>query len=113
MRRAQSILVVLSVLALPLAPLAWGASCQSAVRPMVCCLMHKMQAPSGKPMMCKCPGRGQQPAPEFTMLAPIPPGIAAARIEIAAPQDSRDHFRALLQTPTAGFRSAPFEPPRV
>ncbi|MGB9070304.1 MAG: hypothetical protein WCC21_17180 [Candidatus Acidiferrales bacterium] len=113
MRRAEAILVVLTLLALPLAPLAWGVSCQSAAGPMFCCLMHKMQTPSGKPMICHCPGRSQQQTPEFTMVAPIPPAAAAARVEVTAPQEVRGSFYMLSQTIASGFRSAPFKPPRA
>jgi hypothetical protein len=112
MRRGQAILLVLTLLALPLAPLAWGVSCESAATPMMCCLMHKMHTASGKPIICQCSGRSQQPTVEFTMLAPIPPGAASARAEIAAPQNAGMHLVALSQPTASGFRSAPFEPPR-
>jgi hypothetical protein len=112
-RRAQAIVVVLTLLALPLAPLAWSASCEATVSPAMCCLMHKMHTASGKPVICQCPGRSPQPTVEFTMLAPIPPGTASARTEIAAPQNTRLDLVALSQPTISGFRSAPFEPPRA
>jgi hypothetical protein len=64
-------------------------------------------------MICQCPHQSQQRPPDFTLVAPIPPGRVAARIEIAAPQTARDQFSALSQTTVSGFRAAPFEPPRA
>jgi hypothetical protein len=113
MRHAQSILVILALLALPLAPLAWGLSCEPASAPSFYCPMHLGHSAAGKPMICHCPGQSQQRTPDFTWVAPIPPGTAAARIEIAGPQTARDNFLALSQTIVSGFRSAPFEPPRA
>jgi hypothetical protein len=113
MRRAQAILVVLTLLALPLAPLAWGFSCEASSIPAFYCPMHAAHSASGKPMICQCPGQSQQRTPDFTLVAPIPPSTVAARIEIAAPQTARDKFFALSQTKVSGFRSVPFEPPRA
>jgi len=113
MRRAQPIFVVLALLALPLAPLAWGFSCQAVSPPAFYCPMHAGHSASGKPMICQCPGHSQQRTPDFTLVAPIPPGTVAARIEIAAPQTARDNYSALSQASVSGFRSAPSEPPRA
>jgi len=113
MRRAQAILVVLALLALPLAPLAWGMACESASVPMMCCMMHATHSPSGKPMLCRCTGKSQKPAPDTGLIAPIPPGIAVAHVEISAPQDARDRFLAFAESAASGYSSAPFEPPRA
>jgi hypothetical protein len=112
MRRVQAIFVVLAVLALPLAPLAWGFSCESVSAPVFYCPMHSAHSAPGKPMICQCPGQSQQRTPDFAFVAPIPPGTVAARIESAIPQTARDNFFALAQTTVSGFRSVPFEPPR-
>jgi hypothetical protein len=113
MRRAQAIFVIAALLTLPLAPLAWGMTCDSNSLPMMCCLMHKTQSAPGKHMICQCQGKAQPHTAEFTLLAPIPPGTASAHFAIAGPQHSRDDFRALRLTTISGFRSAPFEPPRA
>ena len=113
MRRAQSVFVVLSLLALPLAPLAWGFSCEPVSAQASYCPMHAGHSASGKPMICQCPGQSQQRTPDFTLVAPIPPGTVAARIEITAPQGARDNYSALSQTTVSGYRSAPSEPPRA
>jgi hypothetical protein len=113
MRRAQAIFVVIAILALPLAPLAWGMACESESVPMMCCIMHTSHSASGQLMRCHCTGKSQQPPPDTGMIPPIPPGIAAARIEIAAPQDAREKFFAFSKSETSGYLSAPFEPPRA
>jgi hypothetical protein len=113
MRRAQSIFVVLALLALPLAPLAWGFSCEPVSAPAFYCPMHAGHSASGKALICQCPGQSQPRTSDFTLVAPIPPGSVAARIEIAAPQTARESYSALSQTTISGFRSVPFEPPRA
>lgn len=113
MRRAHSILVVLALLALPLAPLAWGFSCQPVSAPAFYCPMHAAHSAAGKPVICQCPMQSQQRTPDFTLVAPIPPGTVTARIEMATLQTARDNFSGLSQTTVSGFRSVPFEPPRV
>ena len=113
MRRVHAILIVLALLALPLAPLAWGMACESASVPMLCCMLHTTHSPSGKPMLCHCTGKSQKTAPDTGLIAPIPPGTAAAHVEISAPQDARDHFHAFSESTIPGYFSAPFEPPRA
>jgi hypothetical protein len=113
MRRAQSIFVVLALLALPVAPLAWGFSCELVSAHAFYCPMHAGHSSSGKPMICQCPGQSQPRTPDFTLVAPIPPATVAARIEMGAPQTARDDYSALSQTTVSGFRTAPFEPPRA
>jgi hypothetical protein len=75
--------------------------------------MHAARGPAGKPMICQCPGQSQQRIPDFTLLAPIPPGTVAARIEMAAPETTRVHVLVLSHLTVSGFRSSPFEPPRA
>jgi hypothetical protein len=113
MRRAQAIIVVLALLALPLAPLAWGMTCDSNAAPMLYCPMHYSHSASGKLMLCQCQGKSPQRTLEFTLAAPIPPGSASARVEIAAPGSQRDNFDALRLATLSGYSSAPFEPPRA
>jgi hypothetical protein len=112
MRRAQAIFVVLALLALPLAPLAWGLACEDASVPMMCCLMHTTHSPSGQPVACHCTGKSPKHAPEIGMISPIPPVTATLRVEIAPPQRALDNSLGYSRSETAGFRSAPFEPPR-
>jgi hypothetical protein len=113
MRRAQAIVVLVAVLALPLAPLAWGMACESASVPMMCCMLHKSFSPPGKPMLCHCTGKSQKHAPEIGLLAPIPPATPAAHIEIASPQGARRNFLPFSRSTTSGYNSAPLEPPRA
>jgi hypothetical protein len=113
MRRAQSIVVIVALLTLPLAPLAWGMTCESNSQPMMYCPMHNAHSASGKLTLCQCQGKAPQHTLEFMLVAPIPPGTASARVEIAPPSGQRDHFAALSEEIAPGFRSAPFEPPRA
>jgi hypothetical protein len=113
MRRAQAIIVIVAVLALPLAPLAWGMACESASVPMMCCLLHTTHSPSGKPMQCHCTGKSEKPATDVVLVAPIPPGAAEARIEMVSPQDARATFFVFSASTASGYSSILFEPPRV
>jgi hypothetical protein len=113
MRRAQAILVVLALLSLPVAPLAWGMTCDSNAQPMMYCPMHYSHSAFGKQMLCQCQGKAPQRTLDFAMVAPIPPAAASARVEIVPPVSQRDGFAALSQRIASGFRSAPFEPPRA
>jgi hypothetical protein len=113
MRRVQAIFAVLALLALPLAPLAWGMACEDASVPMMCCLMHSTHSPSGQPVACHCTGKSPKHAPEMGTIAPIPPVTAEMNVEIAAPQAARANSLADSPSAASGFRSAPFEPPRA
>lgn len=112
MRRAQSIFLIVSLLALPLAPLAWGMTCDSHAQPMAYCPMHYSHSPFGKHMICQCQGKAPQRTLDFTVVAPIPPATASALVEIVPPGSDRDGLAGHSQKIDPGFRSAPFEPPR-
>jgi len=111
MRRAKAILVIVALLALPLAPLAWGIACESSSGPMMCCMMR--HSSSGRPMPCHCTGSSQKHAPDVSVIAPIPPGKAEARIELLSPQDARTNFFVFSASTASGYSSILFEPPRA
>ena len=113
MRRAQAIIVVLALLALPLAPLAWGMTCDSNAQPMMYCPMHYGHSSFGKQMLCQCQGKAPQRTLDFTMAAPIPLAATSALVEIVPPGGERYGLAVLSQTIAPGFLSAPFDPPRA
>jgi hypothetical protein len=113
MRRAQAILAIVALLAIPLAPIAWGMACEASSSPMMCCLPHGSHAQSGKPMACHCAGKSTKQLPDVGMIAPIPLAAPAARATIIAPENARRAFFAFSQSKTSGYLSVPFEPPRA
>jgi hypothetical protein len=113
MRRLQAILAMAALLALPLAPLAWGMACESARGPMLCCPMQGSHSHPGKPMLCHCAGKSQKQMPDVGLIAPIPPATPAAFARLIAPENSRRACSSPLQSSAPGFFSAPFEPPRA
>jgi hypothetical protein len=113
MRRAQAILVVVAVLAIPLVPIAWAMACEASSAPMMCCLPHASHSLQGKPMACHCPMNSGKHLPDVGMIAPIPVATPTARAEIIAPEDARRILFAFSQSAASGFLPAPFEPPRA
>jgi hypothetical protein len=113
MRRTKSILVIVALLAIPLAPIAWGMACEASSAPMMCCLPHATHSQQGKPMMCHCPMKSGKHLPDVGLIAPIPPATPAAFTRINAPEDARRTFVAFSQSTASGFLPAPFEPPRA
>jgi hypothetical protein len=113
MHRALAILAAVSILALPLAPLAWGMACESSSLPMLCCLMHSTHSLNGKPVQCHCSGKSQNRAPDLGTIAPIPPGFAAGAIGLASQNHAAENFFAYSRSAANGFLPAPFEPPRA
>jgi hypothetical protein len=136
MRRAQAILLTLSLLAAPLALLARGNPCaERACCVKLCCLPHRTAAPppadhSGSGMPCHHELAASMPAPmpapisdcsmksgcshalDFGLASPLPLTVLASLEPLLAPEPVR---QALLQLPAssfAGFHAAPFEPPR-
>jgi hypothetical protein len=115
MRRAQAALLVLALLAVPLAAMVCVDSCVQQA--CLCCAdmahgdnTHCRSALSGR---CCMSGRGQaQPVPEFLLaahqarLSPLP----FARL--TALSSTRESFSDVASDVPPGFASVPFEPPR-
>lgn len=113
MSRALAILAILSLLTVPLAPIAWGMACEASSAPMMCCLPHGSHSHSAKPMVCHCAGKSEKHPPDLGLVAPIPLAAPAALIRINAPEDARRVFVAFSQTTASGLLSAPFQLPRA
>jgi hypothetical protein len=111
MRRIQTSVIIIALLATPLALLARGMACEtSPVR--MCCMVHGSHASRGQAMACHC-GMKQNQMPDFGLLAPIAPTKTESLARPANPELSRRDFAGYAQAAASGFSSAPFEPPRA
>jgi len=110
MRRIQIAVVVLSLLATPLALLARAMACESTSCPMMCCLPHGSH--SGSSLPCRCSGKSQKQLPDFGLVAPMAPTTPEEFAALEAPDAVRQSIRISSQAPTRGFSVGPFNPPR-
>jgi hypothetical protein len=132
MRRAQAILVIVALLATPLALLARANDSGMADCNGMCCLPHgghhhsPARTPSQQPQkddmdchhgalghMMECSMRSGQPRMDYGLLAPLPPAQASGVASVIPPEVSsigNPQFPAVNLS--AGFLSGPFQPPR-
>jgi hypothetical protein len=119
MRRAQSILVIVALMATPFALLARTASGEQAQCSRVCCVVRRGH--SAKPRRCICgvPAQNLQCAmksiphtPDYGLNAPIAPTEPSPLVSLAAPETRRGAFVSIAKMIPSGFSSVPFEPPR-
>lgn len=111
MRRVQILVVVLALLATPLALLARALSCESAACTMTCCLPHGSHAHAG-PAICHCSKSGTR-LPDFGRIAPIAPTAPEEFAAIDGPDFTQQPILSHSSSTAEGFRSAPFNPPRA
>ena len=131
MRRAQAILVIVALLATPLALLARANDSGMPDCNGMCCLPHgshhspprnPSQAPQQEEMAChhgaaghmmECSMKSGQHRMDYGLLAPLPPATSSAFVSLDVPKVSRT---ANSQFPAAnlaaGFLTSPFQPPR-
>src|SRR4029077_8498724 len=136
MRRAQGILLTLSLLATPFALLARGSACaERACCVKLCCLPHRtaalppadhsgsgtpshhnlaasMPAPMPAPISNCSMKSGCSHALDFGLASPLPLTVLASLEHRIAPEPVRQALLQLLASSFAGFHAAPFEPPR-
>lgn len=112
MQRAKATIVLLALLAVPLALLARGMACESSSGPMICCMLHGSHH-GNQQMMCHCAGKSSSHIPDFGLIAPLPPTEPEAFAAIAAPSSLREPMYSQSQPSLPGFVSVPFEPPRA
>jgi hypothetical protein len=132
MRRVQAILVIVALLATPLALLARADDTSRADCNGMCCLPHgghhhlpaRDTAPASheEEMSChhgalghmmECSMRSGQPHMAYGLIAPFPPARTSVPAFIDQPRVSRlarSHFPAFNLS--AGFLTGPFQPPR-
>jgi hypothetical protein len=131
MRRAQAIIVIIALLATPLALLARAAADGASDCNRTCCLQHgshsaHMHHPMNSPAAqgAFCPHRGTEKDCSCVMkaghdhvaygfLAPIVPTAPSAILSVEFPDTSSGMSSPLTEFPATGFLSAPFEPPRA
>ena len=130
MRRAYATLVIVALLAAPLALLARGEGVDSGECDRMCCLRHShhsgamshakdgtaaegtMCHRSAGVQKCECAMRSGQNSIDHGFLAPIAPTAPSAIARILNPEVSREYFARFIEFAISGFLSAPFEPPR-
>lgn len=131
MRRAEALLIVLALLATPLALLARAQSADGAYCTRNCCPMHGSHAvhhrvseesasapgdmcPHSKSVkQCGCSMRSQPHSTDFGLIAPVVPTTPSALATIFAPDASGRYFVHPSEPFAIGFSSALFEPPRA
>lgn len=129
-QRAHAILVIVALLAAPLALLARGMGDDSDECNRMCCLRHGSHSgtiphatgsSSSEGMVCHrnaaghdcgCAMRSGQNSTDYGFLAPIVPTAPSAIVNILSPNVSGKHFARLMEVTPSGYLSAPFEPPR-
>lgn len=118
--RCQGVLLIVALLAVPLALLVRGIACDTSG--MICCSSHGPSSqsqkqgmlcgrrPAGHAPMCGTKS-GHQPL-DYGFIAPMAPTAPEALVVLAAPSAARQSLAFDSQSELPGFRSAPFEPPR-
>jgi hypothetical protein len=116
MLRAQAILVVIALLATPLVLVARGIVCDPAECDcMVVCARQvshsqpKCDAAKHTPM---CGTHQGHHALDYGFIAPFAPAVPLPHAQLSAPVSFIQFVAPYVQSPVAGFSSAPFEPPR-
>ena len=126
MRRIQAILVVVALLATPLALLARGRADDAGECDRLCCLRHGSH-PGGANsatdgMMCHrgtmrhqcvCNMRPGPQSPDYGLLAPIGPTTPSPVVTILSPEIFRAEYSLSNEATFSGFTPSPFEPPRA
>jgi hypothetical protein len=131
MRRAQSILVIIAMLAMPLALLARSGSPGMTDCNGMCCLphgAHHSQTPiplqksqedgmdchhATAPHAIECTMKSSHHGMDYGLLAPFPPTRASALKSMEALSLSRTtRFRIPAEQLSCGFLTDPFQPPR-
>jgi len=121
MRRAQAILVIVAMLATPLALLARGVSSEASECSSMCCLPHGHHAAQHKDMGCEHGAAGRLFECSITsshhtpygMIAPIVPTVPSALAFLAIPDISREILAQFGELSAAGLVSVLFQPPRI
>jgi hypothetical protein len=114
MRRAQALLVILALLATPLAVVAGLNSCEQVACPLCAAIQH------GKTMSCSCPMRhvgkcgstAQTQLPDFALADAFAPTAPLPFFTVTAPATGRMAWTDFAPSVSHGFLSPPFAPPR-
>ena len=121
MRRAQAILVIVAMLATPLALLARGVNGDASECSSMCCLPHGHHAAQHKQMEChraemghclECTMKSGTHS-DYGLLAPIVPTVPSAVAFLAIPDNGREILAPFGELSAAGLVSVLFQPPRI
>jgi hypothetical protein len=127
MRRAQAILVIVALLATPLALLARGTAAGSMDCNGMCCLPHgahhhASQPPGHDTASCEhgllvhvfqCTMRTGHHGPDYGLSSSITPAKASALVTIASLHALQlGSLQLPVENISAGFQQNPFQPPR-
>jgi hypothetical protein len=121
MRRAQAILVIVAMLATPLALLARGVNGDASDCTSMCCLPHGHHAAQPKSMECQHGGIGHvfectmtsSHHTAYGLIAPIVPTVPSAIAFLAIPDVYGDVLPQYSELSAAGLLSVLFQPPRI
>ncbi|HXN97911.1 MAG TPA: hypothetical protein VN881_02495 [Candidatus Acidoferrales bacterium] len=121
MRRVQAIVVIVALLATPLALLARGVNGEASECTSMCCLPHAHHAAQHHAMECQHGATGHvfectmtsSHHTHYGLISPIVPTVPSAIAFIAAPDVNRGILAQFGEISAAGILSAPFEPPRI
>jgi hypothetical protein len=121
MRRAKAILVIVAMLAMPLALLARGMNGEASECTNMCCLPHARHAAQHQGMECQhgtaghvfeCTMNSARHS-HYGLTAPIVPTLPSAIAFLSIPDVSRNIVAQFGEVSAVGVRSGPFQPPRI
>jgi hypothetical protein len=124
MRRAQAILVIVALLATPLALLARSAGGSMSGCAGMCCPTHGSHAARvlHEKMLChhgefghvfECTMTSRHHGVDYGLIVPVAPTAPSAIAFVGIPDVSRAIPAQLYEVASFGFLSTPFKPPRV
>lgn len=110
MRRIQALLVILALLAIPLALFASASCCCQITCPMCA-------ATDGNATHYSCPMRasgtnGKAQLPDFSFAAPLAPTVPQPFFRVTRPMTARAFQPELILVLSQGFLLPPFAPPK-
>jgi hypothetical protein len=120
MRRVQSAIVIVALLAIPLALLARTGPCAQSQCSRMCDLI--LRSVRAQHMRCtcgmttdgsQCAKNSSQKLPDYGLNAPMPPTMPSARVAIALPGFARRAVAQIAEFSAPEFSSEFFEPPRA
>jgi hypothetical protein len=124
MRRAQAILVIVALLATPLALLARSAAGSMSGCAGMCCPTHGSHAARvlHEKMLChhgelghvlECTMTSGHHGVDYGLIVPVAPTAPSAIASVGIPDLSRAVTAQLHEAAASGFLSTPFQPPRL
>lgn len=120
MRRVQSAMTIVALLAIPLALLARTGPCAQSNCSRMCAII--LRSVRAQHMRCtcgmttdgsQCPMNSSQKIPDYGLNAPMAPTMPSARVVVAAPGFTRRAIAREVESPTFGFRFELIQPPRA